>query len=99
MGSEVFRRQEAAGVVLCLPGASEPLLGARLGGEVRAAAPGGGEPQGDVPGGEAPRADPDLEAGRFIPGWRLATKGVTRGGSGDGLGSAGFLRTRSVAPG
>ena len=96
-----MRRQEAGGVVLGLPGAGESLLGGRLGVEARVAAPGAGEPLGVVLGGEAPCAVPGLEAGRFVPDWTGAgrvVKGLTWGGSGDGLGSAGFLRTRSVGP-
>ena len=124
MGSSAFRRQEASGVALCLPGTGELLLAARLDDEVRvaapgtgepllaarldvseahAAAPGAGEPLGVVLGGEArvPCAVPGLEGVRFVPGWvgaGRAMKGFTRGGSGDGLGSAGFLRTRSMGP-
>ena len=103
MGSSVFRRQEGVGVVLDLPGTGEPLLAASPDDEARVAAPGTGEPLGVVLGGEVPIpcAVPGLEAGRYVLGWAgvgRAMKGFTRGGSGDGLGSAGFLRTRSVGP-
>ena len=103
MGSEVFRRQEVSGVALVLPGTGEPLLAPPLDNEVRVAAPGTGEPLGVVLGGEArvPCAVAGLEGVLFVPGWAgagRAMKGFTRGGSGDGLGSAGFLRTRSVGP-
>ena len=123
MGSSAFRRQEASGVALDLPGTGEPLLAARLDlsevhaaapgagepllappldNEVRVAAPGTGEPLGVVLGGEArvPSAVAGLEGVRFVADWNGAgrvMKGLTRGGSGDGLGSAGFLRTRSGA--